>query len=137
MKKLLSLIALVGVLGVTGCAKSEEGVYKFDSIAMTIGDETNTYTCSTEDMTANPFLEEMCPYMTSMQFELKDEKAIMSQLDEDGNVVEGMSEEFDYKIEDGKFMVKDGEEFEEAGTYSKGKITMSYGDGISAIFKKN
>ena len=138
MKKVLSALALVAVLGVTGCSK-EEGVYKFDSISITVGEETKTYTCTTEEIEANPELEFMCPAMTSMQMELKDDKAIMSMLDEDGNVVENQSEEADYKIEDGKFMVKeDGdEEYTEVGTYEKGKIVMSsYGEGVAVTFKK-
>jgi len=140
MKKLLSALALVAVLGVTGCSESHEGVYKFDSIAITIGEETKTYTCSAEDKTENPMLSEMCDYIVSMQFELKEYKAVISMIDEEGNVVEGASEESSYKIEDGKFMVKEdgeNEEFYEVGTYEKGKIVMSsFGDGVAVTYKK-
>ena len=136
MKKLLSLLTLVGILGVAGCSCSKEGVYKFDSITITEGDESHTYTCTTEEIAEHEELEMMCGFMTSMQFELKDDKAITSMLDEEGNVVEGSSDESEYKIEDGKFFIKDGEEFEEAGTYSDGKIILSYGDGVSVAFKK-
>ena len=105
MKKILSTLALVAVLGVTGCSESHEGVYKFDSVAVTIGDETKTYTCSAEDKTENPMLSEMCDYIVGMQFELKEDKIVISMVDGEGNAVEGASEEASYKIEDGKFMV--------------------------------
>lgn len=130
MKKLLSFLAMVGVLGVAGCSCSKEGVYKFDSIVVTVMDEEITYSCAEGedlDLTA----EFMCEYMTKMEIELKDDKATMSMEGEEEN------ETYDYKIEDGKFMMKDGDEFEEVGSYDDGKLVIKYGDGVKVVFTKD
>ena len=128
MKKLLSLLAMVGVLGVAGCSCSKEGVYKFDSIVLTEGEE-KTYTCA-EGEERDGTVEFMCEYITKMEIELKDDKLIMTMEGEEE------AETYDYKIEDGKFMVKEDEDFEEKGTYDDGKITMEMMPGFKVVFAK-
>jgi len=140
MKKLLSLLAFVGVLGVAGCSCSKEGVYKFDSMTITEGEETTTYTCTEEEM-EDMSIGFACSMFTSMQIKLDDDKMIMIPLDEDGKAMEDESEEAKYKIEDGKLMVKeeDSEEYVEFGTYKKGKLTLTsvFGEGVEVVFKKD
>lgn len=139
MKKLLSLIAMVGVLGVAGCSKSAEGTYEFDSIKMMVGEEEKKFTCTETEIEENPQLEFACPMFKTTTIELKKNgKAVTAMTGEEGD--EGYSQESFYKIEDGKLLVRETEEeeWEEAGTYKDGKIVMGDAaeDGFAVVFKK-
>ena len=137
MKKLLSLLAMVGVLGVAGCSCSKEGVYKFDSLILTEGEEEKTYTCG-EGEERDDEIDMMCEFISGIEMELKDDKATIKYI-VDGEEVDGMgNESADYKIEDGKFMIKeeDEEKYEEAGTYEDGKIIMGMDEGIKVVLAK-
>lgn len=133
MKKLLSLLAMVGVVGVAGCSKtSPEGVYKFESLVVTEGEEEKTYTCG-EGEERDAITDMMCEYVATLELELKDDKATQKMAGEDEMTVTS-----DYKIEDGKLFMKetDDEEFEEVAKYEDGKIIMEMDAGVKVIFTK-
>ena len=130
MKKLLSGLALVAVLGVAGCGKSHKGVYEFESISVNDGTETVTYTCTTEEKAENVMLEQMCDYLTTAKYELKDDKIVV-------NMGEGETDEAEYKIEDGKVMIKEEDEYIEFASYKDEKLIISaFGEGMTVTYKK-
>lgn len=136
MKKLFALLALLGTVSVAGCACQKEGVYKFDSIVLKVGDEEKTYTCTTEEKEGSMMVAGICEMAEAMHMELKDDKATIKYI-VDGEEIED-AEVNDYKIEEGKFSVKeeDEEEYEEIGTYEKGKITLEMTKDIKIILAK-
>lgn len=134
MKKLLSLLAMVGVVGVAGCSKtSPEGVYKFESLVITEGEEEKNYTCG-EGEERDAITDMMCEYATALELELKDDKATQKV----AGLEDELSGSFDYKIEDGKFFMKEAEdeEFEEVAEYEDGKIIMEMDAGVKVILAK-
>ena len=138
MKKLFSLLALLGVVALSGCSCSKEGTYVFDSIVTVEGEEEKAYYCTQEDIEEKPESEWVCSIFSGMKVSLKDHKVVMEMYDKDGNVIEEARQEVDYKIEDGKFMVKekDEENYEETGSYEDGKLVINFDEGVKVIFKK-
>lgn len=138
MKKLLSVLALAGVFTVAGCSCSKYGEYEFESITLTVGDEEKTFTCTAKEIEDNPELEMVCPMYKAMEIELKKNgKAIMSMDAEDDE--NDYSQDVLYKIEDNKLYFREtkDDQWEETGTYKKGKIIFNLGEEVTVTFKKD
>lgn len=147
-KKGLLGLAMCAMLAfsVAGCNKDKvEGIYEFDSIAVTSDGETKYYSCSGSEGSGSAFVSQACESVKAgaPRWELDDGKAHYYAVDKNGNTVDGDfdSATVDYKIEDGVFKVRedaDGD-FVTFGTYEDGKILVNIGypDGISIVFKKN
>lgn len=144
MKKVFSLsaLALAGVMAVTGCACSKEGVYKFDSMEITVGEETKKYTCSQEEMEENIGIAFTCATYKAMEFELKDggKATIGFDVEDDEESIFGDAgeQELLYKIDDGDVYLRETEEdeWEKFGAYKKGKITIEE-EGVKIVLKKD
>ncbi len=135
MKKGLGVVALAGVMAITGCSCSTEGVYKFDSIEIKVGDETKVYSCSTEDK-EDSMIAGYCSYAEDAAYELKGDKFIAhSKYGKDGNE----TEEGYYKIEDGKMFIKENEDDEwmeeSIAEVDGGKMIMG-DENMKIIYKK-
>ena len=142
MKKILGLsaLALAGVMATTGCSLSQKGVYKFDSIEFTEGEETKKFTCTEEEVEDNFALTFACAMYKSIELELKDggKATIGFDVDDEESIFADNEQEMLYKIEDGKFYVRETEEdeWEEYASYKKGTITIEE-EGTKIIFKKD
>lgn len=131
MKKILSVLLLVVMLGCYGCSCSKTGEYKFDSIIVTIGNEEETFSCTAEEKSDNPLIIPTCANFQTMSLELTGKGRFITKYDgvEASNIW--------YKIEDGKFYTKSSEDdkYREYGKYEDGKIIVEI-IGAQIIFKK-
>ena len=132
---MLSVIALAGVLGVTGCSCTKAGEYDFNSIVMTVGEEEKTYSCTKEEKEGNALLNTACSIYEKATLELNKDGELITKFDGEEN------SKVWYKLEDGKLMVKANENgnYEESGKYKSVKLTLSVNFGSSifkVIFKK-
>lgn len=139
MKKFMGLGALLlsGAMFLAGCSCGEKGVYKFDSLELTVGDETKTLTCSEEEVTDQENAI-VCIAFAGVTYELKDDGvlAITHTIGEESDTEEGQ-----YKVEDGKFFARDDSEDEwmELGSIDNGTITFEVdemGMKVKAYYKK-
>lgn len=139
MKKFMGLSALLlgGAMFLTGCSCGEKGVYKFDSLEYTVGGETKTLTCSEEEVAdqENAFV---CLAFGGATYELKDD-GVLAITHTMGD--ESETEDAQYKVEDGKFFVRDDSEDEwtELGAIDNGTLTFEInqmGMNVKAYYKK-
>lgn len=127
MKKLFGLF-LVGVMCVlgSGCGR-EEGVYKFDSVEVTIGENTTTYSCSKDDK-SNVFTGQICSSVEGITIELKDDEKIIIQVGEE-------AEEGFYKIEDEKLFLRldENKKWREIGIIKNDTIEYKANLGVNVV----
>ena len=141
MKKILAFLTLFCCLNMTGCSNSEEGVYVFKSMKITIAGVTKTYTCTTSEKSSNEIIKNACNSIGDgkLRVKLEEGKYYYYAVDKDGNALEGVEVySTDYKIENGELLLKEEDEFMINGTYEDDTIVLTRGlmEGASLVFEK-
>lgn len=131
MKKLISLLSLIGVLVVSGCSCSKTGEYEFESITLKVGETEKTYKCNDLDE-RSPDVMDLCNDYDDIDLILTKNGKLITQIEDDE-----VSQDF-YKIEDGKLYVRktESDEYKEFGKYKRGRITIEK-NGVKIVFKKD
>lgn len=133
MKKLFSLLLMIGLLIISGCSCTKIGEYEFEKLIIMVGDEEKMFTCSDLDE-RNPLVAPYCLIYDDMEIKLTKNGKMITEYDDQ------IANESWYKIKDGNFLVNDANDKEEGsftkrGIYKRGKIILQL-DDVKVIFEK-
>ena len=115
------LLLLFAFVVVSGCSCNKD-IYKFDSIVMSNGNETKTYTCSDDDK-KDANVKSMCDNLEGITIEFKDDENLIINYP----AYNMENEEERYKIEDGYLYMEDGNEWMKFAKYSDKQIELEIG----------